>query len=422
MFKDYLSGFEWITSLTNLEKKPDPSKRGYRLDRMYALLDIFNNPQNNLKLIHVAGSKGKGSTGTFIASILSEKGFKVGLYTSPHLIDYRERITNNHKFFPDKAYIDGINFIKNKLDSLDLAKLPGGEPTTFEILTLLSFIIFYNQNCQWAVIETGIGGKVDSTNVIIPEASVITPIELEHCDILGNSIEEIAIQKAGIIKRGKPVFTSNTKPEVLDILKNTAYEKDSPFYIENSGFSVTITPFGTTLKVDDIEYELGLKGGVQGQNAYLAIKVIKTIFPFTTYKELVNGLKFAFIPGRFQIINNIVLDGAHTKDSVVDTVRTFKAIFTDGVVIFGAIKGKNIQDMARIVSENFSTIIISTPGTFKESDIEEVSKAFQVYTNPVTIKEPKEALSYAMSFNKPILVTGSFYMAGEIGKIILPKD
>jgi dihydrofolate synthase / folylpolyglutamate synthase len=422
MFKDFLSGFEWITSLTNLEKKPDLSKRGYRLDRMYALLDLFNNPQNNLKLIHLAGSKGKGSTATFLSSILSEKGFKVGLYTSPHLIDYRERITLNHRFFPEAVYIEGINLIKNKLDNINITSLPGGEPTTFEVLTLLSFIIFNNQNCQWAVIETGIGGKFDSTNVITPEASVITPIELEHCEILGNTIEEITLQKAGIIKRGKPVFTSNTKPEVLEILKNVSYEKDAPFYVENSGFKVNVTPMGTELEIDMVIYKPGLKGGIQGQNAFLATKVIKKLFPETTSKELNDGLEKAFIPGRFQICQNIVLDGAHTKDSILDTVKTFKSIFNEGIIIFGAIKGKNIEEMAKIISKNFSIIIISTPGYFKESSIEDVTNIFSKYSSPITISDPGEALNYGLSLGKPILVTGSFYMAGEIGKIILPKD
>lgn len=411
-----------MVSFTNLEKKPDLSKRAYRLDKMEKLLELFNNPQNSFKSIHVAGSKGKGSTSGFISSILNSAGFKTGVYSSPHLLDYRERITNNHNYFPTSSYTRAIDSIKNVIDDLDEETLPGGAPTTFELMTLTAFLIFRLEKCQWAVIETGIGGRLDSTNVITPEASVITTIELEHTELLGDTIELIAVEKAGIIKSGKPVFISNNKKEILDVFKKRSQGLGSKLNITTRNFNSEVTKSGTFLIIDDNSYKIGLEGAVQVENALLAINVINSILPTIEGTIIRDGLLKTSIPGRFQIINSepqIVLDGAHTKESILNTVKTFKSIYTDGTIIFGVISGKDIKSMAQIISENFDNIIISTPGDFKVSNLDEVEDIFKEL-NRVTYKidSPKKALALAKKNNKPILVTGSFYMAGEIGKLL----
>lgn len=422
MFNTVECGFKWMVSFTNLEKKPDLSKRGYRLDKMIELLKIFNNPHLAYKTIHVAGSKGKGSTCGFLASILTEAGYKTGIYSSPHLLDYRERITNNHTFFSDKSYIKVLNRLREVIDSLDFSALPGGEPTTFELMTLAAFMIFREERCDWVVVETGIGGRIDSTNTVLPEASVITPIELEHTDLLGDTISKIAFEKAGIIKKERPVFTSNSNKEALDVILNQAKKMGSSLEILNKDFTCKIDSNGTCLNYRDKIYKIGLEGDIQGENALLALRTIKYVLPEISDEVIARGLRKTSIPGRFQVVNSspkVVLDGAHTKNSVDSAVKTFKKIFRDGVVIFGAVTGKDITSMAEIISKNFETVIISTPGTFKSSDINKIEEIFNTLGKSV-IKEssPVKALDQARAFKRPILVTGSFYMAGEVAKLI----
>ncbi|MGL1890319.1 MAG: bifunctional folylpolyglutamate synthase/dihydrofolate synthase [Spirochaetaceae bacterium] len=404
-----------------MEKKPDLSKRGYRLDKMEHLLELFNNPQDSYNIIHVAGSKGKGSTCGFLASILDSAGLKTGVYSSPHLLDYRERITNNHNFFPENCYIQVINSIKTTVDTLNEDSLPGGMPTTFELMTLAALIMFKSEKCQWVILETGIGGRLDSTNVVIPKASVITPIELEHTELLGDTIELIAGEKAGIIKSNRPVFTSNTDSKVLEVLKKQARLLHSKLYTCDN-YSYNITNKGTYLETNNISYKLGLQGAVQAQNALLAKTVIETILPNIDKIDIEKGLKNTKLPGRFQIKeldNPIILDGAHTVRSITDTVNTFNGLYNQGTIIFGVLKGKDIMEIVKIISKNFSKIIISTPGNFKESDLHEVESYFNILNcKTELIKSPESALNRAKEYNRPILVTGSFYMAGEIAKLI----
>ncbi len=422
MFKSVEEAFEWMVSFLNLERTPDSTSKSYRLDKMKILLGLFENPQDSFKAVHVAGSKGKGSTCSFIGSILTSQGYKTGIYSSPHLLNYRERITNNHTFFKDSVYLDAISHIKSIVEKLDYKELPGGAPTTFELMTIASFIIFKNEKCDWAVIETGLGGRLDATNVIYPEVSVITPIELEHTEILGDTLEKIAGEKAGIIKEKTPIVTSNSDTGVVEVIKTVAKSKNSEFYTIGENFLSEVTKEGTFLIESNITYPLGIQGFVQPQNALLAIKAVNIAAPEITSQIIIEGLKKAYIPGRFQAIERnpvIVLDGAHTKNSVKGTVETFKKIYGEGTVIFGVIKNKDIESMSRIISENFKNIIISTPGYFKESDINSIVKAFDKIGAKVLVEEvPKDALSRAIKINKPILVTGSFYMAGEIGKLV----
>lgn len=422
MFTDVNEAFEWMVSFTNLEKKPDLTKRGYRLDKMEQLLELFNNPHEAYKIIHVAGSKGKGSTCGFIGSILSEAGYKTGIYSSPHLLDFRERITNNHHFFKKESYLNAINKIKYKISKLDPDYFSGGEPTTFELMTLAAFIIFKIEKCDWVVLETGLGGRLDSTNIVNPEASIITPIELEHTDLLGDTLEAIAYEKAGIIKKERIVFTSNKNKAVLGVIKDKASELHSDCIILPKIIKTDVTTEGTTLYYGDNNYKLGLEGEIQGENALLALTTVKHLLPTTSNDVIKNGLRKTSIPGRFQEFDHyptIILDGAHTENSIKTTIKTFTTIYGQGTIIFGALDGKNIDSMAKQIKQFFNSVIISTPGTFKHSDIRVVEQIFINNKIETTlIKSPSQALERAIQIGKTILVTGSFYMAGEVAKIL----
>lgn len=205
-FTSFDTACQHIEQFTNLEKSVNYTVRTYRLDRMYALLEHFSRPQDDFMSIHVAGSKGKGSTACYIAQGLKALGHRTGLYSSPHVATYRERFTLAGMFFDDHFLLSTANDMITGLEDFHFQEEYGySEPTTFELLTLLGFLLFSRSGCEYAVIETGLGGRLDATNVILPIISVITPIELEHTNVLGDTIELIATEKAGIIKQTVPV-------------------------------------------------------------------------------------------------------------------------------------------------------------------------------------------------------------------------
>ncbi len=439
--------FNYLGTFMNFEKKRKQTIRDYRLSRMKALLSHFGQPHQDIKLIHIAGSKGKGSTGTLIASGLESLGFKTGLYTSPHVTSYRERITESGAFFSDSEYIKAAEEIASKLDTFTVDEETGtSEPTTFELLTLMAFIIFRNTNCAWGVIETGIGGRLDATNVIIPEASVITPIETEHTDILGDTLEKIAFEKAGIIKRGIPVFTSPQNDRVMEVIERKAEAENASLYRADEIFSeIRSTQKGKENRIQLIKrdgattgFTLSLPGEIQAANAALAWLVLEKLFTqgpgATEYGSFENEVLKQFgkkiLPGRFEIVEKsqtFIFDGAHTPESTKHMMRTYENIFgRKGLLIFGSVEGKDFRGMAEILVPYFDKIIISTPGTFKESDPETVWKAFkEVRKDTILEKDPLKAYTKALQLietgaaNGPVLTAGSFYMVSEIRSLVV---
>ncbi len=457
-FNSAEAAFAFLESFTNLEKSPNLTAREYRLDRMWELLKLFDNPQNAFKSIHVAGSKGKGSTASFMAAVLSANGLKTGLFCSPHVQTYKERISEAGVFFEDAVYAETASFMMTRLDEFGayggaLTNFPGGAPTTFELLTLLSFLVFRRTGCEWAVFETGLGGRLDATNVLIPEASVLTIIELEHTDYLGNTIKEIAGEKAGIIKQGVPVYSARQKPEAESVFRKRAEEAGSALFFPDDlvhavtdyqSFPATVSSeyrqsFRLKFK-NSCEYNIRLKtpGRFQADNAVLAVSCLSGICE--TRKDQLPcgfdpslGISSASLPGRAEIIPGtvdrpvVILDGAHTVESIrAASEAFFSTAFEAGnstnnsVLVFGAVEGKDIAGMARQLDGKFGTIIISTPGNFKKSD---PRKVFSVFSDTcgdnstvLLEKDPETALKTAVSYNFPILVAGSFYMVAEIRK------
>lgn len=487
--------FDYLGSFVNFEKKQKQSIRDYRLDRMEMLLNHFEAPHRSMRIIHIAGSKGKGSTGLYLARGLTAMGEKTGLYSSPHVATYRERISMAGEFFNDELIVSEGGKILERLPEFTAEKLQGdAEPSAFELLTLLAFLVFRAAGCTTAVIETGIGGRLDATNVVMPDITLITPVELEHTDILGDTIPLIAAEKAGIIKKGVPVFVAGQRfPEALDVIRKRARERQAPLYylpelLED--LRIRVGPAGTevdlkwtrdfltgtadtaenamsakTAEIDKatiaaeaeqktenaekksgqgnkhpelppkISITLSMLGTVQGENAALAITVLRK-FPIikdrditsAVWQQVMRELSRARLPARMELLQKqppVVIDGAHTPISTQHAIETFQKVFgEEGICIFGSVEGKNAAGMAALISGVFRDIIISTPGTFKPSNPGEVRRIFLAY-NPDTsfYPAPEEALRYALELsggNRPILVTGSFYMAAEIRKLILP--
>ena len=446
--------FEWLSKFINLERGQKP--KSFRLDRMKFLSELAGNPESCAPSIHIAGSKGKGSVTAMSAAILTAAGFRVARYMSPHVIDLRERICLGDSYFDEEVYCAAGNELREITEErlpavitqaaqqaaalFDPATPDGCEPTYWELLTLYFFLCAKKGNCNVMVVETGMGGRLDSTNIIDPLVSVITLIELEHTIFLGNTIEEIAGEKAGIIKQGKPLILAKQNKTVLEVFRKKAEEKNSPlFYLpkitELSGVKVHSGGTDFTTKMVSGALSIPIPGKIQAENASLAIAAVKTAFPQINEDTIRCGLANLFLPARFEKIENtppFIIDGAHTPESLELCIETFCSLYGEGgVLVFGCTADKDASAMARIASPRFQKVIITTPGTFKISNPALVYEAFslqaaqqaaaaqQIAVQLVadTQEAVKQAVEFAKEKNLPILGTGSFYLVSEIRKI-----
>lgn len=422
---------KYMERFTNLERKTDRyNTRTYRLDRMQAITDRLENPQSSYKTIHVAGSKGKGSTASYIACGLEAAGFTTGLYLSPHVSDYRERFTLCGRFVQDSILISTGNELAKALEGFRFSdELGENKPTAFELYTAFAFLLFKKLGCQWAVIETGLGGRLDATNIILPRASVITPIELEHTEILGDTIAGIATEKSKIIKHERPSFSSFQTHDALAVLRSEAESMNSAFHYLGDSVSELDEKHIVFKDGFSIELHLSMAGLVQAQNCALAILVLKELGLYRGGKT--EKAMFANrLPGRMELIKwkrSIYLDGAHTRNSMGNLLQTFRGLYPgkSGLCIFGAVSGKNIQVMTDQVLSCFDKIAVCRPGTFKKSDPQAIYELLLSKKSPsqtvVLREESKDALAYALENTEEsevILAAGSFYLAGEIKKAL----
>ena len=383
----YNDALKFIHSLNRFGSKPG-------LSRISELLNLLNNPQNSVNCIHVAGTNGKGSTSTMISQALIEDGKKVGLYTSPYIIDFRERIQINNTYIPKRSLARLVKKVKAVCETM------ADHPTEFEFITAIMFLYFKEQKVDIAVIEVGLGGRFDATNVIIPIASVITKISLDHTAVLGNSYKQIAFEKAGIIKNGVPtVVAPNQEGEALNEILRVAKEKNS---------SVTVSQINKN-------FELSLCGIYQQENAATAYNLLKLL----KIKEsiILKGLKNAFIPARMeQIANGVYLDGAHNPDGAL---ALSKQINKNSVLIMGMMADKDTDFVIKTLTKNAKMVITVTVLNQPRTESAEVlAQKASKYTKSVSAKSYIEALKLAKenSDNNDIIICGSLYLASEIRK------
>ncbi|MCX7656435.1 MAG: Mur ligase family protein [Treponemataceae bacterium] len=446
--------FLWIESFTNYEKIP--SSRPFRLDRMEALAELSGHPEGCAPVIHVAGSKGKGSVSTIIASLLQKAGFITGRYLSPHVSDYRERVGLADRFFEEHIYCSAgeeLRQIVTKAQEaypqlFDPTTGIGEPPTFFELCTLLFFLSCRQAQVDIMVVEVGMGGRLDATNIVTPLASVITPIELEHTTYLGNTIAAIAGEKAGIIKREKPVILSPQQEEALSVFQSIAQERQAPLYylpeivvIEDIHISSKGTQWTWKVKEGETVHlwpeklrtshpilSIPLIGEVQAWNTLQALATLYRIFPNQDWTALLSELSSLSLPARFERISEhpeVILDGAHTPRSITFCLTTFCSLYGEGnVLLFGCAADKDVESMANILAPHFSEIILSQPGTFKKSDLPRMEAAFRKNGSSFkTVAETTTAINLAIRTaqekGKALLVCGSFYLAAEARKYIL---
>jgi dihydrofolate synthase/folylpolyglutamate synthase len=412
---------------------------------MEILAELAGHPEHCAPSIHIAGSKGKGSVTGMIASVLEADGRRAARYMSPHISDFRERICLGNSFFDDTVYCAAGNELydlaEHKVPALknslfDPASEEGEALTFFELLTLFFFLCAHIGNCDIMVVETGLGGRLDSTNIIDPLISIITLIELEHTAILGNTIPAVAGEKAGIIKPHRPLILARQTPEALEVFRERAAEKNSPLLyfpdiaaVENQRIHPRGTDFSLAFHGEGakhyaqlpMELSIPIPGTVQAENAGLAVIALKTAFPGMSDDAIRRGLECVKIPARFErIIDNppLIIDGAHTPESALLCAETFCSLYgRNGILLFGCAADKNAEAMAELLLPRFSQIIITAPGTFKISEPEKVYRAFSSEKTSF-IKETREAIRLALKIGRekglPILTTGSFYLASEV--------
>ncbi|MCK5731420.1 MAG: bifunctional folylpolyglutamate synthase/dihydrofolate synthase, partial [Tenericutes bacterium] len=307
MFKKFEETIDWIENI---------KKFGSRLDlsRMIKVLDELDNPQNDFRTIHVAGTNGKGSTASYIKSILIEAGFKVGIYTSPYVVKFNERITVNNKYISNSDVIKYANIVFPIWERL--YKL-GDVVTFFEVLTVICFLYLRDQKVDFGVIEVGLGGILDATNVITPEISVITNISYDHMNVLGNTLESIALNKLGIVKPNVPVVTTVENKKLFSLFQEIALKNNSELtFVNMSDIKDIELSEITRFSYKGNKYQSNLSGYFQVKNASLAIETIgilnEKLHLNVTNRNIELGLINTKWPGRFEIFNkNIVLDGAH---------------------------------------------------------------------------------------------------------------
>ncbi|NCN04376.1 MAG: hypothetical protein GW949_01975 [Spirochaetales bacterium] len=410
---------------------------------MEKLLGLFENPHRALPMIHIAGSKGKGSVATLLARGIGALGKKVGLYRSPHIVDYRERITLGGDFFPEAIYIEKIQYLRNTL-----ARTPKafeGEPTTFELLTLLAFLLFRDENCDLAVIEVGLGGRLDATNLVIPEASIVTTLELEHTDILGPTMTHIAKEKAGIIKSGVPVFSFPQNPEALIVLETVSAEKGcrltfplgknaEQFGVNHLSQEVSLTWEGSTTNFEGETWESVVPGKIHLFNTIFSARILDFLFGPSEKYRWFRALAECRIPGRMEVRflpdtrAPIILDGAHTEESARLLVENLRSLTPGGfVLVLGIVEGKNSEGILRTLGSRAREIWITTPGTFKVSNPPSLAARAQelfvgspaVYLELDTIQAIEKGLQSRKEKDCPLVISGSFYLLGEASRWLL---
>jgi dihydrofolate synthase / folylpolyglutamate synthase len=424
-----------LLGFVNVEKG---EKTVFKLDRMRALCESLGDPQSAYRSIHVAGSKGKGSVSIMIARALEASGRRVGLYTSPHLLRWKERLSLAGDEMPEECILAAAEEVLPLVEGRAAADFPGGElPTYFELTTLIAFCAFRRAGCDRAVIETGLGGRLDSTNVIDSSASVITPIELEHCEWLGDRIGLIASEKAGIIKPGKPCYLSGQLAEAREVFARVCEERGSPLREIGAlarADSVSIGAEGTSARISfagsslasrfpaGIEARTPMIGAIQAENMALALLAAAECEGDLGAEDAARGMSRAFLPARFQILSQdppVVLDGAHTPNSVRLALESFKTLFPGpAALLFACAEDKRQAEMAAVLGPEFDRITLTRPGSFKKGDLPGLEASFRAaHAEFRSIEDHAAAIGAAReeaaAHDLPLLVTGSFYLCAE---------
>jgi len=367
------------------------------LERITSLLAHLGDPQDSFKSIHIAGTNGKGSVAAMLSSILFRSGYRVGLYTSPHLVDYTERVRINEKDISKAKFAAAVAKVKETIDELPEMRL-----TEFEVLTAVGFLLLSQEKVVIAIIEVGLGGRLDATNVIAPILSVITNIDHDHMDVLGGTISKIAKEKAGIIKPGVTLVTGETK--VWRILYNICKKNGSKF-IRSNKIKVKYAPLVGSHQVENT------------RTALVGIKVLRELGVKIGDKQIDRGLRGTSWPGRLQMVSKkplIILDGSHNPagaKTLADFLPSYGKKFT---FIIGMQANKDIKSFVNIIKPLSKDLIVvrsSNPGAAANKFV--ADRIMSVGRKPIIAGSLRSALAKASKNMYPICITGSLYLVGD---------
>ncbi len=431
----YNQALDYLYSFVDYSLKhiSELAKAEFNLDRMFALMDELGNPQEKYPIIHVAGTKGKGSVVALCASALKAAGYKTGLYTSPHLWDYVERIQIDGEPILHEQLIELVEEIKPAV-----AKVP--KLTTFEITTALGWLAFAKNDVNAAVIEVGLGGRLDATNIVTPKVSVITSLSYDHMAVLGNTLAEIAGEKAGIIKQGVPIVSAPQLDEALDVLERVAKEKDCQFVLVGrdvmferltsslDGQSFRLSPlssfhFQNLSQAQSVNLTMPLLGSHQIENAAIAYAALKASGLIISDEAIQQGFARVKWHARFEVLNReppVIVDSAHNRDSARRLRETLDEYFPDipVILIFCALEDKDISGMLEELKPRLERVVATRADHPRAPSAEWMAEQVEKAGIPVEGVTPvSKALERALELageRKVVLSAGSVAFAGEV--------
>lgn len=430
---NYNEAMKYITEVGNFGSN-------YGLERTFRLLELLGNPQEKLKLIHIAGTNGKGSTTAMITKMLSGLGYKVGMYTSPFLEEFEERIQIGGKNIPKEDLAELVKLIKPYVEKVEEEGY--GHPTEFEMITVLMLLYFEKEKVDFGVVEVGLGGRLDSTNVITPIVSVITSISFDHTNLLGNNLREIAGEKCGIIKKNIPTVVFPQEEEVMDVIVERCEIQKSNLYTVTLNDTELLEivkgdkPYQKVKIRDRNEYilELPLLGEHQIYNLALAIKVVGVIEKLglisIDIKSIEKSIREVTWKGRLEVLSNkplIVIDGAHNIQGISKLKSNIQKYFNyeNIYLILGILADKDVEKMVKEITPLAKRVYAVTPNSIRAELAEDLRDEIIKYNENCEAFE-----SYENAFNMAledadekdlILASGSLYMIGDLRKIITRK-
>jgi dihydrofolate synthase / folylpolyglutamate synthase len=429
----YLQTIEYLYAQLPMFSRIGKAAYKEDLHNTIALCDSISNPQNNFKTIHIAGTNGKGSTSHMLAAILQSAGYKTGLYTSPHIKDFRERIRVNGEMIKEEAVVEFV--ARTKATSEEIS------PSFFELTVAMAFDYFAAQQCDIAVIETGLGGLLDSTNIITPILSVITNIGFDHQHILGNTLQEIATQKAGIIKENVPVVIGETLPETRQIFIDTANKKNAEIFFAEQMFITNSVNFNDNVLeciVNEIMtckikvFKLGLTGLYQAKNICTvleSVEQLKNIGLHISETALHNGFlqvkEITGLRGRWDILQQnptIIADVAHNKDGIIQVLHQLQFTYSNSNLhfILGFVKDKDVAEVLTLFPKNASYYFTNAHIPRALPAIELSKKALLTGLTGKIFDKVSDAITEAKAqakINDVIIICGSFFVIAEIDNL-----
>lgn len=412
---DYRESLDYIHSLLRFGIRPG-------LERVTHLLGKLGHPEKGLKILHVAGTNGKGSVCVMLSSILREAGYKTGLFISPYVVDFRERIQINGAYIGEEELAEAATKLRPLAEEMEKQDIA---PTEFEFITALALSHFANAGCEAVVLETGLGGRFDSTNIVEkPLVSVITAISLDHTAVLGGTVEEIAFEKCGILKPDCPaVTTPYQKAEALAVIRRSAESRGCPLTIPDIGNLVVEESdlFGSRFTYGGRDYILSLAGRHQIENAVTAIEGIRASGLSVTENQIAAGLHFTTFPARLELLCKrplVLLDGAHNPAGATVLAEALLPYAGRVTAIAGMMRDKDYQGILKILGPVCSKIItVTVAGNDRSLTAEELAEAARSYCKQVvpavSYQSALNAAAY-QSYQNPILICGSLYLAGDI--------